>query len=100
MRILRKPELRPKTGLSPMQCARLEQAGKFPARIVLGPRSVGWLESEVDNWIAERIAERGHVSMPQGPKPKRAKQETFPERACAPQAHAEDATADSDHVRR
>ena len=32
--------------------------GEFPASIPLGDRAVGWLESEVDQWIAERVAQR------------------------------------------
>jgi prophage regulatory protein len=31
--------------------------GTFPRQIHLGPRSVGWLEHEVNAWIAERVAE-------------------------------------------
>ena len=38
--------------------ARLEQAGQFPKRIKLGTNRVGWLESEVDDWLQGRIAER------------------------------------------
>ena len=29
--------------------------GTFPAQITLGPRSVGWLESSIDDWIQSRI---------------------------------------------
>lgn len=28
----------------------------FPKRLRLGKQSVGWLESEIDNWILERNA--------------------------------------------
>jgi predicted DNA-binding transcriptional regulator AlpA len=34
---------------------RLEAAGRFPARRQLGPRAVGWAESEVSAWIANPI---------------------------------------------
>lgn len=34
----------------------LEKAGKFPSRRVLGPRSVAWVEAEVEAWIASRNA--------------------------------------------
>ena len=37
---------------------RMEAAGRFPKRIKLGPNRVGWLESEVDDWIAEKVRER------------------------------------------
>lgn len=33
-------------------------AGAFPKPIKLGSKAVGWLESEIEAWIAERIAER------------------------------------------
>ena len=29
--------------------------GNFPKPIALGPRSVGWLESEISEWIWERV---------------------------------------------
>ena len=38
----------------------LEKQGKFPKRRVLGPRSVAWVEAEVNEWIASRA---------QGPAP-------------------------------
>ena len=43
---------------SDMQISRLEAAGKFPKRIRLGPGRVGWLFSEIQDWIAARKAER------------------------------------------
>jgi prophage regulatory protein len=33
--------------------------GRFPKQVSLGAKSVAWLESEVDDWIMERIGERG-----------------------------------------
>lgn len=34
-------------------------AGKFPAPVQLGPKAVGWLTTEIDKWIADRVALRG-----------------------------------------
>ena len=31
--------------------------GKFPKAITLSERRVAWIESDVDQWIAERIAQ-------------------------------------------
>jgi prophage regulatory protein len=31
--------------------------GTFPKQINLGPRAVGWLESEIQEWISLRIQE-------------------------------------------
>jgi prophage regulatory protein len=43
---------------SRVHLSRLEKENKFPKRLNLGPQSIGWLESEVDLWIAARAAER------------------------------------------
>lgn len=32
--------------------------GTFPKPINLGPRAVGWLESEIDEWFSTKIQER------------------------------------------
>lgn len=37
-------------------------AGRFPAGINIGRRSVAWDEDEVDDWIAARAAERGRAA--------------------------------------
>lgn len=59
-RVLREPAVRERTGLSRWTRARLEEGGLFPRRIHLTPngRHVGWLESEIGAWIAERAASR------------------------------------------
>jgi prophage regulatory protein len=38
---------------------RLEQAGRFPKRIKLGERRVGWDLDEVLDWIDARKSQRG-----------------------------------------
>ncbi|MCZ0936605.1 MAG: AlpA family transcriptional regulator [Gemmatimonadetes bacterium] len=56
VRFLRLPEVLDRTGLSRSTIyVRLDQ-GRFPRPVSLGARAVGWLESEVDEWIQERIA--------------------------------------------
>jgi prophage regulatory protein len=40
--------------------ARLEAAGQFPTRVRLGACRVAWVADEVQVWIDERIAKRGH----------------------------------------
>ena len=37
---------------------RLEKRGRFPRRIRLGENRVAWLRSEIEEWIAARVAER------------------------------------------
>ncbi|QLA16100.1 helix-turn-helix transcriptional regulator [Desulfolutivibrio sulfoxidireducens] len=57
-RVLRKPEVFNRTGLSPSTLNRMERAGKFPRRIQISTLCVGWVEAEVENWIMERAKAR------------------------------------------
>ncbi|HJN61625.1 MAG TPA: AlpA family phage regulatory protein, partial [Alphaproteobacteria bacterium] len=54
--ILRWREVAPIIGCSRMTIARMEKAGTFPQRIRIGNGSVGWLEHEVEAWLAQRMA--------------------------------------------
>ena len=56
LRILRMPEVEARTGLSARSIRRLVARGDFPPPIRLSSRTVGWLESDVDAWLLERIA--------------------------------------------
>ena len=58
MRILSKKQLRELVLYCPQHIDRLEKAGKFPKRIRLGPNRVGWIESEIYDWLKKRIAKR------------------------------------------
>lgn len=33
-------------------------AGTFPKPIKLGPRAIGWLRSDIQNWLSERVQDR------------------------------------------
>ena len=44
-----------KTGLSRSTIYTLIKLGDFPKQIKLSPRTMGFLESEIDEWIAGRI---------------------------------------------
>ena len=55
MRILSKKELRALVLYSPAHIDRLEKSGRFPKRVRLGPGRVGWVESEVLEWLQQRI---------------------------------------------
>jgi prophage regulatory protein len=57
-RFLRLPEVMSRTGLSRSSIYLHISAGHFPKQISLGRRCTAWLESEINNWIAERIASR------------------------------------------
>ena len=58
LRIIRKPEVKSKTGLPNSTIYELISQDKFPKQIKLSARSSGWLESEIDEWIAARVSER------------------------------------------
>lgn len=57
-RLMRRPEVLSRAGLSSSTLYELTAAGDFPAPITIGRKAVAWLESEVDDWIKERIAQR------------------------------------------
>jgi len=58
--VLRFDEVRQKTGLCRAHVHALAAQGRFPKplKLVPGGRASGWLLSEIENWIAERIADR------------------------------------------
>jgi prophage regulatory protein len=56
-RLLRRRQVEALTGLKRSTIYQRLAEGTFPKQIRLGPRSVGWLASEVDSWIAERVAQ-------------------------------------------
>ena len=55
-RILRISEVEARTGLSRRSIRALVACGEFPRPIRLSRRTVGWLESEFNGWLLERIA--------------------------------------------
>lgn len=57
-RLLKRPEVELKTGLSRASIYSAIRAGTFPASIAIGPNRVAWLEAEIDQWIFERAKAR------------------------------------------
>ena len=55
--ILRLREVKSRTGLSSSTIYSRIQKGTFPKSISLGYRAVGFLESEINDWIDSRITE-------------------------------------------
>ena len=53
-RIVREPERARLTGLSRTTWWALERMGEVPHRRQLGPGSIGWLLSELEEWIGSR----------------------------------------------
>lgn len=60
MKLIRLPETLAKTGLSRTRLYEAVSAGTFPKPVKLGPdaRAIGFVETEIDAWIAARIAQR------------------------------------------
>ena len=54
-KILRLKEVKTRTGLGRSTIYLRIAQGNFPKSIALGERAVGWLESDLDEWINERI---------------------------------------------
>ena len=54
--ILRLPTVKAITGLSRSTIYLRMSEGSFPEKISLGSRAVGWLETEVQDWLDERIS--------------------------------------------
>ncbi len=61
--IVRRKVVEARTGLSRSTIYQRVKDGTFPPPISLGSKAVGWLQSEIEDWIAERIRRsRGKVS--------------------------------------
>ncbi|WP_423360300.1 helix-turn-helix transcriptional regulator [Pseudomonas citronellolis] len=58
MRIIRLKEVMDLTGLARSTVYKYIAASEFPVPVSLGERCVGWLESEIQDWILARVAER------------------------------------------
>jgi prophage regulatory protein len=63
MRIMRLKEVIEKTGLSRSTIYNWISQGKFPKQIDLGARSVGWVDTEVDEWLSLRIELRDSTTI-------------------------------------
>ncbi|UCQ23736.1 AlpA family transcriptional regulator [Edwardsiella tarda] len=61
--LIRLSEVQRRTGYSKAWIYRLLKENRFPQSIKIGSRSIAFVESEVDDWIDQRIAEsRGEVA--------------------------------------
>jgi prophage regulatory protein len=55
-KFLRLPQVKQITGLSKSSIYARIAEGTFPKQIPLGPRLVVWVESDIQNWIAELVS--------------------------------------------
>jgi prophage regulatory protein len=58
MRVLRLRDVIEMTGLARSTLYKYVDAGTFPKPVPLGGRSVGWVESEIQEWIEQAIQQR------------------------------------------
>lgn len=61
MRIIRLKEVMDLTGLARSTIYKFISGDLFPKPISLGDRCVGWLESEVHDWILSKVKERDQL---------------------------------------
>ena len=62
--ILRRHQVQQRTGLSRSTLYQYIKDGAFPASVQLGPRAVGWLESDISDWITARVKLARHGNVP------------------------------------
>ncbi|MFW1934680.1 helix-turn-helix transcriptional regulator [Acinetobacter sp. ULE_I046] len=55
-RLIRRKEVQAKTGLGASSIYAMMKTGEFPQCLNLSERRVAWIESDIDKWIAERVA--------------------------------------------
>ena len=58
MRFIKLNEVVHCTGLGRSSIYKYMSSGEFPRSISLGDRAVAWVESEVHDWMAEKLAMR------------------------------------------
>lgn len=49
--ILRRRQVESRTGLSRSSIYKMMSEGTFPKPVSLGARAVGWVESQIDDWL-------------------------------------------------
>ena len=54
--VVRMPDVVTMTGMSRPTVYRMIKDGMFPASIKLSPGAVGWLRTEIEQWVADKLA--------------------------------------------
>lgn len=62
IRLIKMTEVVKKTGMSRSTVYSLISHGLFPQQVSLGPRSVAFVEAEIDFWIRNKIAIRNRCN--------------------------------------
>jgi prophage regulatory protein len=71
IRILRLSQVIEATGLGKTKIYELQAAGQFPMRVQVTTHAVGWIEEEVQAWLALRVAARSGASISSVPLQRR-----------------------------
>ena len=58
MRLMKLKEVIEMTRLAKSTIYKLQSEDKFPKSVTLSARAVAWVESEVQDWIREKVEER------------------------------------------
>ena len=60
--LIRLPEVQRRTGYSKAWIYKLLKEKRFPSALKIGSRAIAFVESEINDWVNQRIAEsRGEV---------------------------------------
>lgn len=55
--LIRKADVVERVGLSSATIWRLQKRGKFPRSFAISPGLVGWLASDIELWISQRVTD-------------------------------------------
>lgn len=61
-RLIRRPEVQFRTGLSRSRIYEEMSQGRFPKPVKTGRRAVAWVETEVDAWVESIIADSRNIA--------------------------------------
>lgn len=62
LRVLRLKDVCERTGLGRSMIYQMEFEERFPKRVNVGTRAVGWVESEIQDWLAKCVAKRDRAA--------------------------------------
>jgi len=60
-KIYRISDVKDMVGLSRSSIYAMMEKGTFPKQVRLGERSVGWLDTAIDEWIMDRVSDSQEV---------------------------------------
>ena len=63
VQMLRLPDVCKVTGLRRSWIYQLEAEKRFPRRIKIGQRAVGWIEGEVQAWLLGRVEQSRNIEL-------------------------------------